>query len=270
MKQLFHIENSYDDKSPQVFCLRIGEHYAVCCLAGNKGNELYRLDYYETSEWNHLSLSQLLALYPEATDSFPQILICYDFPQIVMTPADLYTEEKANLFITAAHGTMPSYQIAGDNVSSQSIYTVYAVPANLHEELKRQFPDAAYRHGFSLDTERVCRESSEGLIDVNFRTDDFTVAVARNGSLLLVQTFPYAVPEDVVYYLLKLCKQFDLSQQTVQLRLSGLVDKQSALFNELYQYFVIVQFREAAWANAGSDYPAHFFTSLNDLARCVS
>jgi hypothetical protein len=52
--------------------------------------------------------------------------------------------------------------------------------------------------------------------------------------------------------------------------LSGLIDKQSALYKELYQYFINIEFSEAGWNMAGTEYPAHFFTSLNDLAQCVS
>ncbi|HNA96743.1 MAG TPA: DUF3822 domain-containing protein, partial [Chitinophagaceae bacterium] len=65
-------------------------------------------------------------------------------------------------------------------------------------------------------------------------------------------------------------QQFSLSQQTVSVRLSGLIDKQSALYKDLYQYFREITFREAGWHTVEPEYPAHFFTSLNDLAPCVS
>ena len=107
-----------------------------------------------------------------------------------------------------------------------------------------------------------------GIIYVDFRTDDFIISVAMNSKLLLARSFSYSIPEDVIYQLLNVCKQFGLSQQHVKLSLSGLIDKQSALYKEIFQYFIHVGFREATWNN--EDYPAHFFTSFNDLARCVS
>jgi hypothetical protein len=93
--------------------------------------------------------------------------------------------------------------------------------------------------------------------------------MAKDSKLILAQSFPYSTPEDVVYYLLKACQQFSLSQKEVSVHLSGLIDKQSSLFKELYQYFIHPEFREAGW-NSGSEFPAHFFTSLNDLAQCAS
>ena len=111
--------------------------------------------------------------------------------------------------------------------------------------------------------------SEGGSMLIDFRKDDFTMVVTKGSEFLFAQTFDYSTPADVLYYLLKTCQQFSLSQQGLQLQLSGLIDKQSSLCNELYQYFINVEFREANW-NVSNKYPAHFFTSLNDLAKCAS
>jgi hypothetical protein len=49
-----------------------------------------------------------------------------------------------------------------------------------------------------------------------------------------------------------------------------MIDQQSALYKELYQYFLHIEFRNASWTIPADEYPAHFFTSLNELAQCVS
>jgi hypothetical protein len=72
---------------------------------------------------------------------------------------------------------------------------------------------------------------------------------------------------------LKACNQFSLSREEIQLFISGLIEKESQLFRELYLNFLNIQFREPTWRLAGNgdkEYPSHFFTSLNDLARCAS
>jgi len=71
-----------------------------------------------------------------------------------------------------------------------------------------------------------------------------------------------------LYYLVKISNQFSLSRQELLLQLSGLIDQDSALFTELSQYFLQLEFRPGLWQDTG--YPDHFFTSLNDLARCAS
>ncbi|MBK8605606.1 MAG: DUF3822 family protein [Chitinophagaceae bacterium] len=120
-----------------------------------------------------------------------------------------------------------------------------------------------------MDVRNSIGVTEEGRLQVDFRKTEFVVIAANRNNILLTQTFEYTTPEDVLFYLLKICKQFSLSRERVELQLSGLVDKQSSLYKELYQYFINIDFRNALW-NTGAEYPAHFFTSLNDLAKCVS
>jgi hypothetical protein len=97
--------------------------------------------------------------------------------------------------------------------------------------------------------------------------------VVKEGKLHIAQTLYYSSPEDILYYLLKTCNQFSLSRDGIQLFISGLIEKESQLFRELYLNFLNITFREPTWkipAYGEKEYPTHFFTALNDLARCES
>ncbi len=149
------------------------------------------------------------------------------------------------------------------------MYNIYAVPAEIKDWVSRKFPTARFWHQYSLDVRNSIGVTEEGRLQVDFRKEEFVVIATNRNNILLTQTFEYTTPEDVLFYLLKICNQFSLSRERVELQLSGLVDKQSSLYKELYQYFINIKFRNAQW-NTGVEYPAHFFTSLNDLAKCVS
>jgi hypothetical protein len=89
----------------------------------------------------------------------------------------------------------------------------------------------------------------------------------------MAQTFSYITPADVIYYLVKICHEFGFTQQAIRLAVSGLIEKESALYKELVHYFLNIRFREPSWqapVEGEAQYPAHFFTSLNDLALCES
>ena len=79
---------------------------------------------------------------------------------------------------------------------------------------------------------------------------------------------------DVLYYLLKICSGFSISQKEVKLVLSGFLEKQSLLYRELYNYFVRVSFQQIPdfikLSRSFNEYPAWFFSSLFNLATCVS
>jgi hypothetical protein len=116
--------------------------------------------------------------------------------------------------------------------------------------------------------EQVVTQDEKGYMDIDLRKEEFVLMVTKADRLLLLQAYQYATPGDVLYYLLKACHHFLLDQNEVTVRLSGLIDINSSLYNELYQYFINIGFREATWQAPPADLPAHFFTSLNDLARC--
>ena len=83
----------------------------------------------------------------------------------------------------------------------------------------------------------------------------------------------YTTHEDVLYYLLKCCQQLNLSQQQVYLFLSGLIEKDSALYRELYKYFIHLEFEQLAndikLTDALTIHPPHYYSSISKLAACV-
>src|SRR6185295_4919111 len=91
--------------------------------------------------------------------------------------------------------------------------------------------------------------------------------------LLLAKTFSYTSPEDVLYYLLKCCRQLNLSQQTVKISLAGLIEKDSAVYRELYKYFINLEFEslsaDVKLGESLSVHPEHYFSSISKLAACV-
>ena len=267
LKELFHIKNDSSKNAPEVLSLRVGEKHISFSVTDKSGTELYELAYGTAGVWNENELINFLAAYPALNSSFLAVLVAYDYPQSIVIPsADIKQEEAGILLNTLYHNNQLPVVEA---IPHWQLYNVFAAPKEIQEWVSKKFPAAKSGHQYSLETGNVTAADSSGIIQVDFRKDDFTILVARESKLLLANAFEYSTPEDVLYFLLKICQQFSLQQQEVELQLSGLIDKKSTLYNELYQYFIHVKFREASW-NAQGEYPAHFFTSLNDLARCVS
>ena len=270
MKQLFHIENNDNNHAPQAISVRLGQRHACVSISGSFGEELSRLDYYTTDEWNENTLTLLFDSYLELNNSFLEVLIAYDYPQVTMIPSAFYKEESKKLLLDTICGEQLHSHILSESVAEWKLYTVYAVPGEVHDWLCKKYPSGKFWHGYSLDLKAINAANQTGTVQIDIRSDDFSLLAVKEDKLLLAQTFLYTTPEDIAYYVLKICHQFALPQRQVQLQLSGLIDKQSALYKELYQYFIHVSLRDAAWGEAGSEYPAHYFTSLNDLARCAS
>ncbi len=249
--------------------VRLGEKHGSFAITDKSGNELYQLFYCTTDEWSKEDLADFLTSYPVLNDSFYQVQVAYDFPQSVMYSSKEFKQEDAGLLLNSLSFNSSNVNAITEPIAEWQFYNNYAVPKEIQEWVNKIFSVSKFRHQYSLEMNNLNSVSAGGSMLIDFRKDDFTMVVAKDSKFLLAQTFDYSTPADVLYYLLKICQQFSLSQQELQLQLSGLIDKQSSLYNELYQYFINVEFRQASW-NVSNEYPAHFFTSLNDLAKCAS
>ncbi len=270
MKQLFHIENNPGDNTELVLSIRLGERHFCFAVTNKNGNELYRLVYCTNDEWTEEALDEFLAAYPALKQAYDQVLVTYDHSLAVLTPSSYYRVEDTELLLKSMYGEQLPSQIISDLVAEHQLYNSYVVPKEILDWMSRKYPAGNFQHQYSLAIKKISGVNPEGRIQVDFRTNDFTLVTIKGSQILLAQTFSYSTPEDVLYYLLKVCHQFSLSQQEVQVELSGLIDHESALYKELYLYFLHTRFREACWNDPGNEYPAHFFTSLNDLAQCAS
>lgn len=267
MKQLFHIENPVDNNLPQVLAIRIGEKHACFSISDKTAAQLIAFSYCTSNGWDEAALDEFYSVYPALSNTFFQVVVAYDFPEYAFVPQKEYRHEETgnlskSLFAGAAGTTL------AEAIPAWQLQNVFTVPGEIKDWINRKFPAVNCWHQYSIGLRNINAADENGNILVDIRKDDFTVMVAKSGKFLLAQTYEYATPEDVLYYLLKITNEFSLSREECTLGLSGLIDQQSSLYKELYLYFINLEFRSATW-NSG-EYPSHFFTSLNDLARCAS
>jgi hypothetical protein len=267
LKHLFNIENKIDEKNHQKLSLIFGENYACFSITDKSGDNLYRLAYCSTDGWAEPELTNFYLTYPEFKDSFYQVIVAYDSNMSTLVPVNEYKYEDAGLYLRAFSGLNDSVSVISEAITEWQIYNIYAVSSDIHKWVNEKFPAARFWHLYSINI-KSGQAGTDDFLYVDFQNERFIITFFSKGKLLLVQSFEYFTPGDVLYYLLKTCSQFSITQQDVYLKLSGLIDKDSALFKELYQYFLRVEFNNANWGKS-NEYPAHYFTALNDLAKCV-
>ncbi len=267
LKELFYHTTEHEAGPPQVLALQIGEGYAGFTISDKEGVHLYRVAYCTAEEWNESSLLSFFEKYNLSQQDFYKVQVAWNFSAAAFVPAKHFQFEEASTLLTGMYGLGMAGSVVAEPVAEWQLQTAYAVPGIIIESVMKRFPAARCRHLRTMLLKKLTSHT-EGVLDVSFETDRFSVIAAKEGRLLLAETYAYSSPEDVLFYLLKACGVFGLSQQHVALQLSGLIDKQSALYRELHQYFIQVQFREADWGETA--YPAHFFTSFNELAKCAS
>ncbi|HEY0299544.1 MAG TPA: DUF3822 family protein [Arachidicoccus sp.] len=96
-----------------------------------------------------------------------------------------------------------------------------------------------------------------------FYPNHFIITAQKNGKLQFINSFVFSSGTDVVYYLLNTAKQLNTSISESLVTLSGLIDGDSALFQEIYKYVPHIDVDSAENATFlkenFSEYPSHFF-----------
>lgn len=264
LKQLFDIKFETAGDEQQVLSIRLGEKHCCFVITNKTATSIYHLIYSSLDHWTEDEWKMLFESYPALNNSFYEVLVAFDFSESSLAPIN-----ESYDFLKPLYGLNGDVSLISEAITGWQLNNVYAVSSALKEWINNKFPTARFWHQYTLGIRNSTSSLAAGEFQVDFRKDEFVIIAVASNKILLTQTYEYSNPEDVLFYLLKICNQFNLSTKDVQIHLSGLMDKNSSLYKELYQYFINIEFRDSTW-NTGPDYPAHFFTSLNDLAKCVS
>jgi hypothetical protein len=272
VKQIFNISGD-TQTGEKILSLRIGVRHCNFSVSSRDGEQLYRLTWYSGAETDENRLTDIYSKHPELREVFHKVLVAFDYPQSIFVPENFYRQENSRLLLETMYGRNGRDVIAAEEVDDWQIKNIYSIPYDVNHWIMQHFPGAILLHNHTIAMKHFDPTEFEGGLMIDFRENDFSVIVSKANKLLMAQTFFYSSPSDVIYYLLKICKEFVFLQEQVRLTISGLIEKESALYRELYQYFLQLRFREPAWQIPVSEqesYPVHFFTSLNDLALCAS
>lgn len=193
--------------------------------------------------------------------------------ETLLIPADYYSTSGAAASLDLVFGDLSGRIIRTEDIQSTGIKICYRLPGILQDFLAERFSSSGYRHSGACLLPRK-KEVKGHVLECLFSPGDFMVNVYFSGKLFMMQHFEYRSSTDVAYFLLAICHHHKIKAESVTLKLSGTIDKDSNLFSELFKYFIQVE-----WAGEGTDdilnnemkaIPAHYFDHLVALASCGS
>lgn len=265
MKTVFTIGSG--DEACDTILLEIGEDY--CCYAQLKGPErTFASIQYITFDRFEAEASLLEILSKVKRENCEQVMVCSSFPQSLLTPRDGHQNDY--ILLSVLYDTL-SQKYLKDEIPEWQIGVTYSLPLSFFDSVKEKFRFPMFMHAYTPSLKVFNGFSSPSQIDLHFGMEHFRVIVKKDNHIQLAQTYSYKTPLDVVYYLLKICYEVGVEQSEIGVVLSGLIDENSAMFTELHSYFLNLHFAEApAYSVPENEFPQHYFTSLYNLAACVS
>ena len=206
--------------------------------------------------------------------SYREAFVIYHYTDSNLLPEKLFHIELNKPVTELIFGNAHKGLLLSEKVPGWNVYNIYRIPREAHTLMQQKFAAGKYWHYYTIMLSGIEKGTSgDGVIKVVVASDRIVAAVFKNNALQLVQTYNYDTPDDVSYHLLALCSQFNLDNQKVILKIAGLLDEQSKLYQELFKYFLNMEWEAPS---AGSRlhevfeaYPAHYFSPLLNMALCV-
>lgn len=200
-----------------------------------------------------------------------QVVFILNFPGFSLLPIDKASDSLGEKLLELTNGYTNRESILSDKVNGWNVQNFYRMPTDWMPMIEKNWSGASVFHYSSLFLETTTTESGieNGFLRVVFFQSYFLVVVLKSRKLQLLQTYEYQHPEDISYFLLSICKQIGLDQESVLVQLAGMIDPDSALYTELQKYFLQLEWDSVKMAHLPSNLPEHYFSPLLRMATCV-
>lgn len=202
-------------------------------------------------------------------NKYKSVKVCYNYKESLLVPQEHYNSNLNKEMLSIINGEDFSAIEISELVKTKSIQNIYRVPAHHKTSIDNSFKNYSSVHSTSL---QIKNEVEGDLISCIVYQEMIKVLFYKKSQLQLVQQYKYTGPNDVAYHLLNICKQFELNPSSTPLRLSGMIVKDSQMYQSLYNCFLDIEFstpsNQVQIADQLNHLPNHFFSHLTELVSC--
>ena len=275
MNPSFNITATNTGTSKPVLLVQAGKQGISFIQLNDDSNTFFAVQVYHFTR--HLADADIAAAINDILSSgnlhqqhFQKIIVTWCFEENIIVPFEYFDANHSGAMLQLVYGEASQAVPQHELILAHNLHTLYRIPVAVKNVFATWFPFCIQNHQSSLliNFEKVNRN----LLYCIFYPNSFTVLLRRNGQLQVIQNFEFSSPEDVVYHLLNICRSFDAAAP-ITLTLSGMVDANSNLYNELYKYFLQVEFAGLPgnfnYTDEIKEQPAHYFSYLFTTALCV-
>ncbi|MEO7266209.1 MAG: DUF3822 family protein [Ferruginibacter sp.] len=233
-----------------------------------KGLHWYQFAKGTSSLDNINEMEKLLSSEEILQQPFLSVALCSNVKEAILVPEKYFNVQNAEAMISLQYGNGYDGKILSEETPVINAVVAYKPATTFIKIWNQKFPGSTTHHSTALQLKDKSFDAN--VLDCIISPLFIKLFLYKNGMLQIVQQFDYKVPADVVYHMLNSCMQFELEPAKVFILLSGLIEENSALYQEIYKYFLQVKFMESPTdlcSEAFQEYPSHYFSSLIHLAR---
>lgn len=207
---------------------------------------------------------------------YKSVDILYSTRLFTIVPKALYANDDAESFLSFNNLHEEGFATMKNLFHRAELWCIYDIPQNLSDYLKQVIPAAKLNHNLLPLIEVVLKNNRNSpvrqQVHLNFFREYFEMVVVNGAKLIQCNIFNYKTERDILYYVLYIFDQLQLSPETTDLVIHGHLPQVSPVYHLLKKYV-----RRTAFAKLDSTYqysytfsqlPEHYFTSLLSLYKC--
>ncbi|MBS1511985.1 MAG: DUF3822 family protein [Bacteroidetes bacterium] len=202
---------------------------------------------------------------------FRKIFLSWCFEESILVPTPFFDNSQSAAMLQLVYGDVAAVNVQHELVLSQSLQNIYSIPAAVKNVFAHHFPFCIQGH-INACLVNIEKEQRDLLYTI-FSPGRLTVVLRNENRLQVIQQFMYSTPVDAVYHLLNTCQSYQVNTAEIPLVLSGMIDANSNLYNEVYKYFLNISFASLpgnfSYADTIKEQPVHYFSHLFATALCV-
>jgi len=239
-----------------------------------------KMDAFEYFEFNKKKLDWYEIFYQIRLNSkildrsYNDTRVFYNLKEVVIVPASQFKADASESYLSVLFGeTQPSIYRQDEIFSTLELYLPYRISKNLFDMVNTNLMMVSGKHCYTKILESVFRSNRGAggpFLKVIYYHNMMTVLLLNSYKLILLQSYDFSTPDDMLYRLLNIVKQYHLKTADLQIEVSGLLDLKSKATEYLKKLFPKLSL-EASLSNPLykdflKEYPVHYFTPfLNNL-----
>lgn len=253
-KHTSHFDKSFSDLKTneyQVF-LQLSKNGVSYTIFNTQNNTFIGLEHYIFNDvYNDYAVLAPLQEFLNQTKlfqkTFNKIIVAYVNNRATLIPKPIFQANDLKVYHQFNFANQEEDIFKSDYLINLSAYNVYSIPDYIVTAFDT-LENVAFHH-FStalIESSLLVAKKSKTptVVDVHVLPNSFQITVVKNQQLELYNSFNYQTSEDFIYYLLFVLNQLNFKNDETTIRLTGEVDKNSAIYDILHKYINTIDFCE--------------------------
>ena len=170
---------------------------------------------------------------------FKKVQIAYSSKSFTLVPEKLYNENHSEAYLKNITEVSSWEEIFTDYIPNQKICNVFSIPKEIKSFFIEKYPEASFYHSTTVLLNSFSRLKSDleaKKLLLNLAKGTLDVIFIDKGTLKLLNSYDLSSGKDLLYYSLLIVEQFGLEQVKQEIWVTGHIDENSDLFQQLRRY----------------------------------